>query len=151
LARLTPGFEADKALLAGLLHNIGSVVVLNNLGDKLETDECKDNLDDILFSLQAEIGSNLLSKWDFPEGIINIIEHAGDWMHDDKEEADYIDIINIAQLHAYIGTKFQQHLPNLDEIPAFHKLALGQLTPEMSLQVLEKSQEEIDQTIALFS
>lgn len=151
LARLTPGMEADKALLAGLLHNVGSVVVINNLGAMLEQAEVIDNLDDILMKLQAEVGRNLLEKWEFPEEIIEVVSNAGKWLFDVDEKPSYTDIVNIAQLHAFIDTPYQEIFPNLDEIPAFHKLALGQLTPEMSLQVLEKSQAEIDETIALFS
>jgi len=151
LARLTPGFDSEKALLAGLLHNIGSVAVLNNLGDNQATVEDPELMDNILFALQSEVGETLLIKWGFPEDIINVVKHSTDWEYDEDEAANYSDIINIAQLHAYIGTCFQQRLPNIDEVPAFHKLALGQLTPDLSLQVLEKSQDDINDTIARFN
>ena len=36
-----------------------------------------------------------------------------------------------------------QNLPNLDQIPAFNKLAIGGLTPKLSLKVLEKADEKI--------
>ncbi|MBF0265573.1 MAG: HDOD domain-containing protein [Gammaproteobacteria bacterium] len=151
LARLTPGFDADKALLMGLLHNIGAVVILNNLGGRLEKEECKNNLDKVLSTLQAEVGASLLEKWDFPEDIIEVVENSGDWLRNDNVQGDYSDIVNIAQIHAYIGTPMMETLPPMDVIPGFHKLALGKLTPDMSLQVIEKSQQEIEETMGLFS
>ncbi|MFK5984744.1 MAG: HDOD domain-containing protein [Pseudomonadota bacterium] len=151
LARLTPGFDSEKALLAGLLHNIGAVAVLNNLGDNLAIIEDGELIDNVLYGLQAEVGDNLLEKWDFPEELIDVVKHSTDWFRDESEQPNYSDIVNIAQLHARIGMPMWEELPNIDEVPSFKKLALGQLTPEMSLQVLEKSQEEISQTIALFN
>ena len=151
LARLTPGFDPEKALLAGLLHNIGSVAVLNNLGDNQSMIENPELIANVLYGLQSEVGETLLGKWEFPDDLINVVKYSTDWYRDESENADYSDIINIAQLHAYIGTPLQEKLPNIDETPAFKKLALGQLTPELSLQVLEKSQEDINQTIALFN
>jgi HD-like signal output (HDOD) protein len=151
LARLTPDFDPEKALLAGLLHNIGSVAVLNNLGDNQSMIENPELIANVLYGLQSEVGETLLEKWEFPDDLINVVKYSTDWYRDESENADYSDIINIAQLHAYIGTPLQEKLPNIDETPAFKKLALGQLTPELSLQVLEKSQEDINQTIALFN
>jgi len=101
-------------------------------------------------TLQGEVGAALLEKWEFSDEIIEVIENAGDWLRNEKAQADYSDIVNIAQLHAYIGTPVMDTIPTIDVIPGFHKLALGKLTPEMSLQVIEKSQEEIEETIAIF-
>jgi len=151
LARLTPNFDPEKALLVGLLHNIGAVAVLNNLGDNISTVEDTALMDKILFALQAEVGATLLEKWEFPEDIIDVVKHSTNWEYDEGEDGNYSDLINIAQLHAFIGTNFQENVPNIDEIPAFHKLALGQLTPELSLQVLEKSQDDINETISRFN
>ncbi len=150
LARLTPGFDPEKALLAGLLINIGSVAVLNNLGNSPEVIKDQKLLDSIVFDLQSEVGEALLVKWDFPEELIEVVKHSTDWFKDDSEKPDYSDIINIAQLHAYLGSSFQDKLPKINEVPAFNKLALGKLSPEMSLQILDKSQEEIEQISALF-
>ena len=41
--------------------------------------------------------------------------------------------------------------PRLDEVPAFTKLALGNLTPELSVKVLEQAKEQINETISLLA
>ena len=151
LARLTPGFDPEKALLAGLLHNIGAVVILNYLSREQIKIEDPEGLDNILFTLQSEVGETLLNKWEFSSDLVDVAKYSTDLFHDESDKADYVDIINIAQIHSYIGTSHQQDLPIIDQIPAFSKLALGQLTPELSIRVLSTSQAEIDRTIALFS
>ena len=151
LARLTPGFDPEKALLAGLLHNIGAVVILNYLSGKQKKIEDPALLDNMLFALQSEVGEILLNKWEFSGDLVDVAKYSTDLFHDESDKADYVDIINIAQVHSYVGTPHQQDLPIIDQIPAFSKLALGQLTPELSIRVLSTSQAEIDRTIALFS
>ena len=150
LARLTPGFDIEKALLFGLLHNIGAVVILNYLSEESIEIEDPKLLDDVIQAMQSEVGVTLVKKWNFSDELIDVVKHATNLFYDGGEKTNYIDFVNIAQIHAYIGTPQQKNLPVIDEIPAFSKLALGQLTPELSIKILSKSQEEIDQTIALF-
>ncbi len=42
-------------------------------------------------------------------------------------------------------------IPRLDEVPAFTKLALGQLSPEFSIKVLEQAKEQIEETMSLLA
>ena len=151
LARITPGFDLEKALLCGLLHNIGSVVILNYLTEEQITIEDPEILNNVLSSLQAEVGKTLLSKWGFPDDLVEAVEHSSNLFYNENSDRNYIDIVNIAQIHASIGTPQQKNMPVINQIPAFNKLALGQLTPELSIKILHKSQADIDRTIALFS
>jgi len=150
-AKLTPGINTDKAFLAGLLHNIGAIVILNNLSDKLNELVEENQIFPVLFKLQSEIGANLLTKWEFDEELVTAIENTGNWERNASESADLADIINISMVHTFIGTDYQEFLPNVDDLLAFSKVASGNLTPELSMQILEHSQAEIDETIQLFS
>ena len=150
LTRLTSTLDPEKALLAGLLHNIGAVAIINNLEDYPTIIDNEEKLDMAIYELQSEVGESILSKWEFPEELISVAKHSTNWLNEDNDECEYSHIINIAQLHAYIGTTHQFALPKIDEIPAFNILSLGQLTPELSMQIIKKSEEEINQTIALF-
>ena len=151
LARMSPPLDPEVALLSGLLHNIGNVAVLNNLGDKEYLIENDDTFCELMLGLQAAVGVAILEKWEFPEQIIEVVKNSTNFDYDSDPGPDYCDLVNIAQLHAYIGTVMQEKLPNIDEIPAFHKLADGQLTPELSLQLIEKSRQEIEEIIHLFN
>lgn len=44
-----------------------------------------------------------------------------------------------------------EHLPALDTLPAFHKLALGDVTPHHSLAILGNARESIDAMRKLLS
>jgi hypothetical protein len=59
--------------------------------------------------------------------------------------------LQIAHLHGLVQQRSELQLPRIDEIPAFHKLALGQLTPHLSLQVLEEARQQIDELKSLLA
>ncbi|MEJ2622675.1 MAG: HDOD domain-containing protein, partial [Candidatus Thiodiazotropha sp.] len=129
LANVTPGLSNDQALLCGLLHDIGALAIIGAARSKPELAEQPDLLDRVINNLKGEVGAMVLRKWEFPDYFVQSALHAEDWMEDISHEPDYVDLVVVAQLHAFVGTPAMAKLPRLDLVPAFHKLALGKLTP----------------------
>jgi HD-like signal output (HDOD) protein len=143
LAQVTPGLESDQALLCGLLHDIGALAILGAATNKPELAENPKQLDLVIDHLKAEVGAMVLRKWEFPEYFVQAALHAEDWMENISDGPDYVDLVVIAQLHAYIGTPKMHTLPRLDLVPAFHKLALGRLTPRHSIGIIDNAKDQI--------
>ncbi|MCU7904702.1 MAG: HDOD domain-containing protein [Candidatus Thiodiazotropha sp. (ex Epidulcina cf. delphinae)] len=143
LAHVTPGLTPDQALLCGLLHDIGALAILGAARGKPELANDPELLDQVLNNLKAEVGAMVLRKWEFPNYFVQSALHAEDWMEDISHDPDYVDLVVVAQLHAYVGTPMMNRLPRLDLVPAFHKLALGKLTPRHSIGILENAREQI--------
>ncbi|MES9991174.1 MAG: HDOD domain-containing protein [Candidatus Thiodiazotropha sp.] len=143
LAQVTPGLENDQALLCGLLHDIGALAILGAASSKPELAENPVLLDRIIDNLKGEVGAMVLRKWEFPDYFVQAALHAEDWMEDISHEADYVDLVVVAQLHAYVGTPKMHTLPRLDLVPAFHKLALGKLTPRHSIGIIDNAKDQI--------
>ncbi|MBN4079126.1 HDOD domain-containing protein [Beggiatoa alba] len=151
LANITPGIEAEEALLIGLLHDIGELVILTYADSY--PDICADSasLQTVVTQLKAEIGAAILRDWQFPEAFIITAANAENWMRESEAGPDYCDVVLVAHLHSYIGTKEMKGIPSLDEVPAFGKLADGNLTPEVSMQVLDDSKEMLQEIKQLLS
>jgi len=144
LARLTPGLDPDKALLAGLLHDIGAIPILQQIDTHRGLVKTGAEVGQVLQRLKGKIGALLLSSWDFPRDMVVVAEESENWERD-SPAIDYCDIVIIAQLHSFIGSERMRHLPNIDQVPAFAKLAHGELSPRMSLAILDNAHEEIQQ------
>jgi HD-like signal output (HDOD) protein len=142
LANVTPGLAPDQALLCGLLHDIGALAIISAARGNPLIENPK-TLDCVIANLKAEVGAMVLRHWQFPDYFAQSALHAEDWMEDITEEPDYVDLVVVAQLHAYVGTPMMAHLPRLDLVPAFHKLALGKLTPRHSIGILENAKDQI--------
>ena len=143
LARVTPRLEPAQALLCGLLHDIGELAIIGAARGKPELSDNGPLLDKVIQGLKAEVGAMVLRHWEFPDYFVQCALHAEDWMEDISHTPDYVDLVVVAQLHSFIGSSSMSGLPRLDLVPAFHKLALGKLTPRHSIGVLENAKEQI--------
>jgi hypothetical protein len=49
----------------------------------------------------------------------------------------------VSQLHTFIGSETMKHLPTLDQVPALIKLEMGELSPKLSLKILDRAEKKI--------
>lgn len=149
LAKVTNELNPEHAMLAGLLHDIGNVAILSYAERFPEAANDSEHLQGIMHDMRGPIGSALLKKWAFIDDLILAAEEAENWMRDHDGGADYADLVIIAQLHTFIGQPEMSHLPTLDQVPALKKFNIGELTPKLSLKILDKAEEKIARAEAL--
>ena len=151
LARINPGFQPDKAMLAGLLHDIGELPVLyyaNNYPDLLTQ---PDLLQEVRQRLRAELGREILRRWHFAENIVEAAQNAENWQRDGGDKLDYSDLVIVAQRHSYFGSPHDRALPGILELPAFNKLAISRMGPQASLELLHEARTEIESIRQFFN
>ncbi|MCB1875310.1 MAG: HDOD domain-containing protein [Chromatiales bacterium] len=151
LGRITPGMASDETMLAGLLHRIGSIPILTYAEKYPELVENPPRLNRLLEAMQPEVGAMVLQRWKFSPEIVTTARECSRWRRDPSPDADYCDVVMIAQLHSFVGTKRIAQLPPMDSVPAFQKLALGLLGPDLSLQVLKDAHHEIEEVQRLLA
>ena len=144
LAHKTPGFDPDRAMLAGLVHDIGVVPILAYADKNIDILDNPKDLAETIRELKTEIGLQIIQKWDFPEDFNDVIKHSENWYRDEQAEPDYTDIVMISQLHSYIGKVDIKKMPKMDELPAYKKLAAGQLDADQSINILDQVKDEIE-------
>jgi HD-like signal output (HDOD) protein len=136
-------FEAEKALLAGLLHDIGVVAILN-YANKFENEPLEESgLSDVIKQLAGQIGSMMLKKWNFPDEFVTVALEAEDCMRDPAATPDLCDLILIAQLHTDLMTPGCMSIPTMHKLPAFKKLGLADLDPNVGVKILVEAKTQI--------
>lgn len=149
LARHTRLFDPEEAMLAGLVSNIGVLSVLNYAQNYPQLLDNEALLREWVDRLKGEAGALVLENWQFPDEIVEVARGCEDWLRCPTTRADLCDLVLVATLHSYIGKRKQPTPPRMDLVPAYQKLALGKLTPEMTLQILVEAKEQIEQARAL--
>lgn len=152
LAEESGAVNPEDALLAGLISNIGVIPILH-FAEKYP-DEYADleQLQAAIPFLSPSVGSLVLHALGFTDELINIPLHAEDWLYESEGEIlNLIDIVILARLHSYIGTPKTKNLPYINSIPAYTKLKNGKLTPEFSLNILQKTQKRVITAMRIFS
>ena len=142
LASRCKGFKPDQALLAGLLRNIGVLPLLHQLDEKYQLIEIN-HVYSMLEKYAPLIGINVLQHWKLGDDVVAVAREAGNWFRDDKKSLDLADLVNIATIHAFMGTSKFKSVPRIMDIPAYDKLPFMQLTPENSLSILQEADDEI--------
>lgn len=143
LARRSKRFDPEKAMLAGLLSDIGAVPVIS-YGEKYPELAAEAGvLERVIGELKPQIGSMMLRKWEFPEEFVEVARSSEDWSRNRSPDADYCDLVQIAKLHSFVGTPKMKTLPAIDQVPGFSKLALGVLSPDDILGLLKEAKGQI--------
>ena len=151
LSDLTPGLDEGVGMLIGLLHEIGAIPVLLAARQHSDLAETPGLLADILDGLVPSVTQKILQEWDFGEEFQAAAKDVENWWHEHEGAADYTDVLIVAHLHALVKDREFKKLPRIDETPAFQNLALGQLGPQLSLQVLDQAKAQIVELRSLLS
>lgn len=151
LANLTRQVNPEEALLAGLLHNIGTLPMLMFADQLPESAFTTSDLDQCIKTLQGQIGSIILERWEFPDNLKTVPVKVSNWFDHSGETLQLTDIVLLAKFH-YLLTQ-QEHrveLPLINTLPAYQKLDSQLLTPEQSLQILQDAKQQISETMKFF-
>ena len=141
--------DREMALLAGLLHDIGSVAIIGYASNFPEVSENPQMLDDSLRRLKGQLGSMILTRWQLADELSNVAANAENWNRTHSGPCDYLDLVIVANLHAQSAEETDTELPPIESIPAYQQLGFGQRDDISSAEVLEEAQEEIRETLAL--
>lgn len=105
LAREWGHLTGDGAMLAGLIHRIGvlPLLALAEREPRMVADPV--TREHILGGLHAQVGTDLLKGWDFPEEMITVVQEHEDLARVNHGMVDYVDIVQAAILVSYQGTE----------------------------------------------
>ncbi len=144
LARQTRVASQEQAQLAGLIHDLGEIAILQFAQENPELYENDDKLDLAIHNLRPQITSMLLHKWNFTDELITVGEESENWFRNPRDEAELCDLVLIAQYHSLIGTEEMKQLPPIDKLPAFAKLGLSTDNPGEIMSFMKESKAEVD-------
>ena len=152
IASKTPGMDPHRALMAGLIHNVGKLPFLQYVDEYSSIIESEKRMQFMLEKLKGPLGDFVLRSWKFDDELAAVPTAACDWMRDPAPIADYADVVNIARAYINVGKPpepNQSAFPKLFELPAFKKIPLCQLGPDECMQTLADAELEMGVVKAL--
>jgi len=150
LASDNRGMDAEEALLAGLIADIGVVPFLYFVENFPREYWSPIDVAEALPWIRGPVGTFVLNRWDFAPQLMEIPQRAEDWFHDSGQGLHLSDIVVLSRLHSYIGSPRMVELPSINSIPACGKLQNGELSPAHSLKVLHDAKDKISQAMKFF-
>ncbi|PLX61673.1 HDOD domain-containing protein [Sedimenticola selenatireducens] len=138
--------DKEQAMLAGLIHNIGSLPILTWAESYPELMEDEAELDKLVAELTPAIGTQILEFWGFPESLVKVAAEAQNLSYDSGPQADYVDVVIVARLQALPADKVGD-MASWINVPAFLKVGLD---PEVEMIEIEGVAEDIESVQAFF-
>lgn len=149
LARTLPECDAEQALLAGLVHDIGEVTLLNHVRQTLGTRRDDATLAALRCELRGPAGAQMLRHWGFEQSLVSCAIEPESWSRDPGTTLDLCDLMVLAHLHAPPAPGLDSDQPALSTVPAYRKLADGRLTPGGRLQAIDDAREKIEEVLLM--
>ena len=144
LAKSQPGMDADIALVAGLVHDIGHIPLLIKATKHEELIRKPELLDRVLEKLHTQLGGSILKLWKFDPLVIAAAAEHEDLTRDPGDApVDYVDVVQVANILVYEGS--DHRLANVDRsaIKAFSRLQRGEEETPSAVDEDTKHVEEV--------
>ena len=130
----------EQALLAGLVHNIGSLPILMIAENDDDLFHDVEALNAIISELQGPVGEMILKSWNFPESLIEVVKQCHNYSYTDDNGANLVDLVQVALLQG--GFVTDQDVPeDWPQLPAFLKLRMDS---EVNIIHIEGNKECIE-------
>ncbi|MEJ2590878.1 MAG: HDOD domain-containing protein, partial [Candidatus Thiodiazotropha sp.] len=131
LAKSQPGLDADVALVAGLVHDIGHIPLLIKACKYESLINKPELLDKILQKLHTQLGGSILKLWKFDNAVISAAaEHENLSRDPGDAPADYVDVVQVANILAHEGSDHPLATVDRSTIKAFSRLRQGESAAE---------------------
>jgi len=143
IAEKIPSINSDRALLAGLTHDIGILAILSYAEQFPDLIKDRKVLSNTIQQLGAQMGALVLRYWSMPSDLVTVALESEIWARDSTHGPDLCDVVLVAQIHSFAGSELNKQIPALIDTPAFKKLPLSRGGPEKSLELLQKAHEHI--------
>lgn len=144
LAALCPHLNAEHALLAGLIHQIGKLPILTLAEQIPSLANDQTRLDHLLWALHPQIGGMILKQWNFPKTLLEVVTEYLQWQRQPSSDlADYVDVVQVAYLE-HIASSNEELPVDPSQVGAFARLGLA---PDIEIIAIEA----VDVTKQLFA
>lgn len=145
IAKKRTKISPDEAMLAGLMHNIGKLYIVNwtEFYPSLLADQKA--LDALMLQFHGGIGRKILESWGFAESLCNVPDRFQNVADDTDRSPDLADLVAVSALHAAMEAEPNVEAVEHPLVSVFKRLGL---TPQAYSELLQASAEEIDSLIS---
>jgi HD-like signal output (HDOD) protein len=145
LARENGRLDPEQALLIGLVHDVGVIPILNHAGEYPQLAADPETLELTIARMRGELGAMILREWRFAPPVVAAARDAENWQRAHAGDADFTDLLIVAQVHEYLRKRRLAQLPPLEEISAIQRVLGDDASPERSLEILHDAKAQVDE------
>ncbi|VAW63103.1 Predicted signal transduction protein [hydrothermal vent metagenome] len=117
LANIQNELNPEQAVLAGLIHNIGALPIIELANSQPSLFTGDQDLASICREIQGALGEKILRFWNFPQTLIDVASQWSNFHRAHNAHIDYVDIVQAALLYSpYAPAKIITDRPSIQAI-----------------------------------
>ncbi len=142
------GLVPDRAMLAGLVHDVGALPLLVRAEEDevLLADEAA--FDALVRELHPALGRAILERWGLPDYLVAVAAEHEDLARDPGTPPDYVDVVIVANLQSRMGSEHPHAAVEWSRVAALRRLGLAD---DVSTVELAAGSDEAREVEALLS
>jgi len=125
IAAFAPHLNADEAMLAGLIHQIGKLPILMLIEQFPKFRDSPTLTNRLAEKAHPAVGKMIMDSWYFPVDLKPVASEYNNFQYDSGASADYVDVVQVAFLESIAGTDHPACRVDCSTVPAFAKLGLN--------------------------
>ncbi len=148
LASQHTNLDPEQAMLAGLIHDIGKLPIVEYASCVTGLLDDEKGLARLLMILHGRVGEMVLASWNFSDELLAVVRKHEDFLCEEKSDPSLLDVVTVANLLSHIGTKHPHSRLDWSNFSAFSNL---ELTPEGSIEAMHNAHAEIQAIRRIFA
>jgi len=126
-ATFTPHLNADEAMLAGLIHQIGKLPILVLVENIPEFRDNPARLEKLLEKTHAPVAKIIMDSWNFPSDLKLVASEYCNMNYDSgaNQPSTYVDVVQVAYLQGLKKSATDLNPIDWDKLSSFNKLGFA--------------------------
>ena len=135
--------NAERALLAGLVHEIGTTMLIST-ALKLEGNLNFDtDFRVVVRELSGPIGAMVLRAWNFPDSLVEVVLEPEHYQREPTEKPNLADIVMLAHYHDIDPPPWSEKTPSPEVLKKFPYLGEDALNENQRLRIIDEASDEL--------
>ena len=141
--------DANRAMLGGLMYNVGAMLLLTKIDEKVN-----EISNPLIIKLMLEkhsqlFGMKLLEHWEMDPDLLQVVANRDNWARVNEDPPDLADLILVARCCISDADGSEPDLGRCEKLDSYLRLQTYMRSNEPLGDVVLKAQEKIEQTMAL--
>ncbi len=135
--------DADQALLAALLQDVGSLPVITYLSSQSRQLPPPMVLLKFLEALTPKVSALLMQRWELNDDYVEVALKRNQWDYRHAGETNLVDVVLVARLLSLKNTHHLPEWPTLEQVPALGRFGETGLDEPAAEELLQTAESEI--------
>ncbi len=149
LTQYYPLVDSNRAMLGGLMYNVGAMLLLTKIDEKVKSIPHSMILDHMIAKHAGHFGKSLLQYWEMDPDLLEVVVSRDNWLREQDESPDLADLVLVSRSCLPGADGMPPNLQACEQLPAYQRMKRFLHLTRPLCEVVADAEESIEQILAL--